>query len=242
MVSDVLVEHAPAGPVLRPADQSGAVILYLPAGPEPDLGTATRLAELTGSTVLCCRYRSRFPDALRDVQDGYRHCQDARHRQDAGSVVVAGERMGAGLAAALLVQLRDSGAGLPRCAVLVSALLDLTMQAKSLRLHAGGDAPTKITELRRRIADYAGGAMLTDPYLSPLYANLHGLAPVRLVVAGTDPLLDDSLTFATRAARSGVEVDLRVRPDAVGFDTAAAIAELVADGPSYRPAGASVNG
>jgi acetyl esterase/lipase len=136
--------------------------------------------------------------------------------------------MGAGLAAALLVQLRDSGAELPRCAVLVSALLDLTMQARSLRLHPGGDAPTRITELRRRVADYAGGALLTDPYLSPIYANLHGLSPVRLAVAGTDPLLDDSLTFAARAARSGVMVDLRVWPDATTLDTARVVADLLA--------------
>jgi hypothetical protein len=36
---------------------------------------------------------------------------------------------------------------------------------------------------------------------------------VQLLAAGTDPLLDDSLGFATRAARSGVTVDLRIRPD-----------------------------
>jgi acetyl esterase/lipase len=229
--NDVRIDDSPVGPVVRPPGHSGTVILYLPAGPgpdqEPDLGTPTRLAELTGSTVVCGHYRSRFPDALRDVHAAYQYCRNA------GSVVVAGERMGAGLAAALLVRLRDSGADLPRCAVLVSALLDLTMQAKSLRLHASGDAPTRITELRRRVADYAAGALLTDPYISPLYANLHGLAPVSLVVDGTDPLLDDSLAFATRAARSGVMVDLRVWPDATGLDTAAAIAGLVTDG---RPA------
>jgi acetyl esterase/lipase len=234
---DVRIEESPVGPVLRPEGHSGTVVLYLPAGPEnagpepePDLGTPTRLAELTGSTVVCGRYRPRFPDALRDVHTAYRYCRNA------GDVVLAGERMGAGLAAALLVRLRDSGADLPRCAVLVSALLDLTMQAKSLRLHAGGDATTRITELRRRVADYAGGALLTDPYISPLYANLHGLAPVRLVVDGTDPLLDDSLAFATRAARSGVQVDLRVWPDATGLDTAVAIADLVAGGHPSRVA------
>ena len=224
MASDVRIENGPVGPVLHPPGEDDTVILYVPGnqdagtGPEPRLDTAVRLAELTGSTVVCCRYRSRFPDALHDVRAGYRYCG----RWD--SVAVAGERMGAGLAAALLVQLRDSGAELPGCAVLVSALLDLTMQARSLRLHVSGDSPVKITELRQRVADYAGGAMLTDPYPSPLYANLHGLAPVQLLVGGADPLLDDSLAFAARAARSGVLVDLRVWPDATSLDAAAATA------------------
>ena len=229
MANDVHIEASAVGSVLYPPSHGDTVILYLPgnqdagAGPDAALDTATRLAELTGSIVVCCSYRSTFPAALQDVQAGYRYCRNA------GPVVVAGERMGAGLAAALLVQLRDSGTELPQRAVLVSALLDLTMEAKSLRLHASGDAPTKITELRRWVADYACGAMLTDPYLSPLYANLHGLAPVQLLVAGTDPLLDDSLAFATRAARSGVAVDLRVWPDASNLDPATAMAEVIVE-------------
>jgi acetyl esterase/lipase len=227
VASDVRIEASPVGPVLYPPGHDETVVLYLPGnqddGTDPALDNAIRLAELTRSVVVCCRYRSTFPAAQQDVHAAYRYCQTA------GSVVVAGERMGAGLAAALLVQLRDSGTPLPQGAVLVSALLDLTMQAKSLRLHAGGDSGVKITELRRRVADYAGGALLTDPYLSPLYANLHGLTPVRLLVAGTDPLLDDSLAFAARAARSGVAVDLRVWPDASSLDaaTAPAVADFI---------------
>ena len=227
MASDVRIETSTVGPVLYPPGHDGTVILYLPgnqgAGQEQPLDTAVRLAELTQSVVVWCRYRSTFPAALQDVHAGYRYCQNT------GPVVVAGERMGAGLAAALLVQLRDSGTPLPQCAVLVSALLDLTMQAKSLRLHASGDSTMKITELRQRVADYAGGALLTDPYLSPLYANLHGLTPVQLLAAGTDPLLDDSLAFAARAARSGVMVDLRVWPDASSLDaaTAPAMADFI---------------
>ena len=64
----------------------------------------------------------------------------------------------------------------------------------------------------------------TDPLLSPLHANLHGLPPVQLLAAGNDVLLDDSLAFAARAARSGVLVDLRVWPDATGLDAVAATA------------------
>jgi len=227
VASDVRIETSSVGPVLYPPGHDETVILYVPgthdAGPKPALDSAIRLAELTQSVVVWCRYRSTFPAALQDVSAGYRYCQNA------GSVVVAGERMGAGLAAALLVQLRDSGTALPQCAVLVSALLDLTMRAKSLRLHASGDCAVQITELRRCVADYAGGAQLTDPYLSPLYANLHGLTPVQLLVAGTDPLLDDSLAFAARAARSGVAVDLRVWPDTTSLDaaTAPAMADFI---------------
>jgi acetyl esterase/lipase len=183
------------------------VILYV-RGNDADPAVAQRLAELTRATVVCPRYRSTYPGAFEDVRAAYRHYKRS------APVALVGERMGAGLAAALLVYLRDLGAALPRCAVLISALLDLTMRANSLSLHARDD----VSKLRQLVADYAGATPLTNPLLSPLYANLHGLAPIQLLVAGTDPLLDDSLSFATRAARDGVTVDLRVAGDDDALD------------------------
>ena len=215
--SGVRVEASPVGPVVHPPRPAETVVLYLhgdrylSAAPESALGLAGDLAARTGAAVVCCRYRPAFPAALVDVHAGYRYSQAA------GPVVVAGERLGAGLAAALLARLRDAGDPLPRCAVLVSALLDLTMQAPSLLLNAAADPAFRVTELRRRVLRYAAGRELTDPRLSPLHANLHGLPPVQLLVAGNDLLLDDSLAFAARAARSGVTVDLRVRPDAASL-------------------------
>jgi epsilon-lactone hydrolase len=213
VAGDIRIENSPVGPVVYPPDHSDAVILYLHGDADPDstMDTAERLARSTGATVVCPRYRSTFPDAFEDARAGYRYCKHA------GPVTVVGERIGAGLAAALLVHLRDLGAALPRSAVFVSGLLDLTMRANSLLLNARADPTSDVTRLKQRVADYAGGAVLTDPLLSPLYANLHGLPPVQLLVAGTDPLLDDSLAFATRAARSRVTVDLRVWPDATSF-------------------------
>jgi epsilon-lactone hydrolase len=217
VTGDVRVEMSSVGPVALPPGPSELVILYLhgdrylSGAPESALGLAGRLALRTGASVVCARYRNAFPAALDDAQAGY--C----YSQAAGPVVVAGERLGAGLTAALLVRLRDAGAALPRCAVLVSGLLDLTMRAPSLLLNGAADASFRVGELRRQVALYAVGTPLTDPLLSPLHANLHGLPPVQILAAGNDVLVDDSLAFAARAARSGVPVDLRIRPDATSL-------------------------
>ncbi|RAY17065.1 alpha/beta hydrolase [Actinomadura craniellae] len=238
MAGELSVEAGPAGPVVRPPDPGETVVLYLysdrylAAAPETALDRAGRLALHTGSTVVCPRLRPDFPAALEDVQNAYLRSRSA------GPVVVAGEQGGAGLAAALLVQLRNSGAAPPRCAVLVSALLDLTLQAPSLQLNAAANPAFDAAELRRRVAGYAADTPLTDPLLNPLYANLHGLPAIQLLVASTDPLLDDSLAFAARAARSGVTVDLRVRSDAADLDAEAgpAMAGFIA---ARTPAAAS---
>lgn len=214
-VGSVLVESSPVGPVVTPPEPTGLVVLFLHGDrqlsgtPDPVLlGPAERLALRTGAVVVCPRYRSSFPGALDDVHAVYDSCR-AR-----GPVALAGERLGAGLAASLLVRLRDMGAAAPQCAVLGSALLDLTLDAPSLLFNAAADPAFDLDELRLRASLYAAGAEPTNPLLSPLHANLHGLPPVQLLVAGTDPLLDDSLGFAARAARSGVVVDLRVSEDA----------------------------
>ncbi|MEU6642860.1 alpha/beta hydrolase [Saccharomonospora sp. NPDC046836] len=214
MAGEISVEESHVGPVVRPADDSGMVILYLhdeAGNPQQALGTAERLTVLTGATTVCPRYRPGFPAALIDAHSGY------SHGQAAGPVVVIGEGIGAALATAMMMQLRDSEATPPRGAVLLSALLDLSLETKSLLFNASTDPRFDITALRRRIADYARGVPLTDARLSPLYANLHGLPAVQLLVAGTDPLLDDSLAFATRAARSRVAVDLHVWPETDSF-------------------------
>lgn len=217
MRSETRVETGSVGVVVRPPNPTETVVLYLPGDRrlpgalEPAPGLAERLSLHTGAVVVAPRHRTAFPAALEDVHAAYDYCRTQ------GPVAVVGERQGAGLAAALLLRLRDLGEPPPQCGVLVSALLDLTMQAASLQLNATADPTFDVAELGRWAERYAAGTAPTNPLLSPLLANLHGLPPIQLLVAGTDPLLDDSVEFANRAARSGVTVDLHVRPDAASL-------------------------
>lgn len=54
------------------------------------------------------------------------------------------------------------------------------------------------------------GADAGDPYASPLRAeHLRDLPPATIVVAGFDPLRDESIAYAERLRADGVDVDLR---------------------------------
>ncbi|MET8976537.1 alpha/beta hydrolase fold domain-containing protein [Streptomyces sp. NPDC004539] len=216
MASEVRVEEGPFGPEVHPEGASPAdrTLLYLHGDPrlagtpQDALPTARELARRTGQSVVCARYRPRFPLALDDVHAAWEHCH-AR-----GPVAVAGKRLGATLAAALLLRLRDTDATPPTCAVLTSPILDFTLDAPSLYFNAAADRTVDADTLRLRAAAYIGLTPPTDPLLSPLHGNLHGLPPVQVHAAGTEVLLDDALSFATRAAHSGVAVDLRIYEDA----------------------------
>lgn len=77
------------------------------------------------------------------------------------------------------------------------------------------------TPAGRRIADeyflraYCGSAAdRTHPDISPIYADLSDLPPTLVVVGAADILLEDNLAMAARLLAAGVEVDLRVYPEA----------------------------
>jgi acetyl esterase/lipase len=55
--------------------------------------------------------------------------------------------------------------------------------------------------------------------ISPLYADLSGLAPALFTVGGADPLLDDTLFMAARWQIAGNEAELGFYPECPhGFD------------------------
>ena len=57
---------------------------------------------------------------------------------------------------------------------------------------------------------YAGGRLLNDPEISPLYAPVQGFPPTIITTGTRDLLLSDSARLSTKLRAAGVTVDLRV--------------------------------
>jgi acetyl esterase/lipase len=57
---------------------------------------------------------------------------------------------------------------------------------------------------------YYGNHDPEDPWISPLYGDLHGLPPLYINVGGYETMLDDSTRFAAKAKSAGVDVTLTV--------------------------------
>jgi epsilon-lactone hydrolase len=66
--------------------------------------------------------------------------------------------------------------------------------------------------LRRRVSDYAGAADPSTGGLSPLFADLRGIAPLLIQAGSHEVLLDDATRLATIAASAGVAVQHDVTP------------------------------
>jgi epsilon-lactone hydrolase len=185
---------------------------YAVGDPETSLGLVANLARRTGAEVVSVDYRlapeHRYPAAVDDALTAYRALLDTG--DDPARIAVMGESAGAGLAVATLLAARRAGLPQPAAALLLSPWADLTQSGRSLESKAEADPSMTATALRVRAADYLGGADPRGELVSPVLADLRGLAPLLIQAGSHEVLLDDAVRLAARAAECDVDVTLDI--------------------------------
>lgn len=149
-----------------------------------------------------------FPAALDDVGIAYEWLLASGISPD--SIVLVGDSAGGNLVLALLVQLRDQGKPLPRSAVCLSPTTDLTLSGDTWTLNARKDLLLDPEKIRAVIDLYLQGTDPRTPLASPLYADLHALPPLLILVGSDEQLLSDATRFAAKAQAAGVTVTLEI--------------------------------
>jgi acetyl esterase/lipase len=176
---------------------------------------AGHLAKAAGCRALSVGYRLApehpHPAALVDALIAYRWL--LARGVDASQVAVGGDSAGGGLAAALLLRLRDEGLSPPAAGVLLSPWVDLAMTGESLASRADVDVRQDPAGTSWCARLYLGGHDPRDPYASPLYGDLTGLPPLYIQAGDWDILVDDSHRLAEKARGCGVDVRLDLFPE-----------------------------
>jgi epsilon-lactone hydrolase len=126
--------------------------------------------------------------------------------------VLAGDSAGGNLALCLQLRLRDLRREQARAAVLYSPWLDLTASRASCRT---GDVIDygQTSFLLQHARDFAGAVPLTDARVSPINAELSGLAPLFVVLGGAERLFDEGAELVERARLAAVKTELCVVQD-----------------------------
>ncbi len=211
----------PAEWVAAPGADVRRVILHLHGGgyasgsPASVRDLAWRLSEAARCRVLVPDYRLApehpFPAAIEDAASTYRYLLSSGFAP--ASIAVTGDSAGGGLALGSLVKLRDDGAPMPAAACCFSPCTDLALTGRTLTTNRDADPMVSAEALPQTAAWYLGSTPATNPYASPLYADVRGLPPTLLHVGSTEVLLDDSRRLAENMRSAKVEVELRIWPD-----------------------------
>jgi monoterpene epsilon-lactone hydrolase len=196
-------------------------ILYLHGGgyyfcsPQSHRSLVFELARRANARTFSLEYRlapeHRFPVALDDAVAAYRRL--LVDGVSAGSIVIAGDSAGGGLALATLVALRDAGDPLPAGGLLFSPWTDLAATGDTIHTNDGRDPMFSGPAIAHAAQIYLGDTSSTHPYASPLYADLHGLPPLLLQAGDTEVLLDDTRRVAEKARAAGVRVECEIWPE-----------------------------
>lgn len=166
-------------------------------------GLAAQLSERSGASVILPDYPLAPKAQVGEVTDFANSVFDyALGRWT--SVKIGGGSAGGNLALALALHRKDKALSQPEHVLLMSPWVDLEMS------HPANDGPSDevcfsdATDLRRAAKLYAGDVPVTDPRVSPTFADLSVIAPLSIFTGDVDLLHADILIFAEKAKAAGV--------------------------------------
>ncbi|MFL5873419.1 MAG: alpha/beta hydrolase [Solirubrobacterales bacterium] len=224
----------PAGPlgarlyIPHAAADPGPLLVYFHGGGwvigdlETHDGPCRFIAANSGARVLAVDYRLApehpFPAAAEDACAAYAWVASnaAQLGADPARVGVGGDSAGANLAAVASLHARDEGLTPPAMQLLIYPVIVADEELPSRRTFGDGFLLTR-PDMDFFEANYLpAGADRSDPRVSVVRAaDLSGLPPAHLAIAGFDPLRDEGIAFARRLEEAGVPVSLRLHPGLV---------------------------
>jgi acetyl esterase/lipase len=196
---------------------SRQAILYFHGGGFVACGLRThrrmiaRISQAAGMPVLSVAYRMqpRVPiqTTIDDCVDAYRLLLTTRDPED---IVVAGDSAGGYLA--FMAPLHALRAGLPRPAGIaaLSPFADLDIDPKIAHANAAIDPYIPAKRMWDMVHTCFPGAEPTDPWLSPVHADLGGLPPVLIQAGAIEVILADAELMAERLGAAGVPCTLQI--------------------------------
>lgn len=208
--------------LLTPKDaDSQSVMLYLHGGGyvvgsiNSHKAFVGKIAKTTGITALLIDYRLApehpCPAAVDDALAAYLWLLEQGTKPE--NIVIAGDSAGGGLTLATLLAIKQQKHPMPATAICLSPWTDLAATGESVKTEANSDPMIDASQLVHWGKHYAGECDLTDPFVSPLYADLTGFPPLFIQVGFNEVLRDDSVRLHHRAMAAGIAVDLEVWDD-----------------------------
>jgi monoterpene epsilon-lactone hydrolase len=178
---------------------------------------AYRISRAADARVLVADYRLApehpFPAPMNDALSAYRWARDL---PGVRRVAFVGDSAGGGLVVSALLVLRDDGDPPPAPSAVCSPLVDLAGEGESVLTRAHLDPLPAAALIQAMGGAYLGGLLPKEnPLASPLYADLHGLPSLLVMVGTNEGLYDDAVRLVAKIRAAGGIAELEVGEDMV---------------------------
>jgi acetyl esterase/lipase len=188
--------------------------VYVIGSADSSVPLVADLSRRTNARVISVDYRlapeNPYPAAVEDAKAAYQGL--LAQGVNPGNIAFAGESAGGGLAVAALLAGKDADMPMPSAVFAMSPWVDLTLSGNTIVDKQESDPTLTGEGLRLRVGDYVADGRPSNPYISPIFADLRGLPPMLIQVGSHEILLSDAVRLAERAANDDVAVTLDVVP------------------------------
>lgn len=191
----------------------GRVLIYSHGGgytlfsKDTHKGLIAKLATEFQAQAIAFNYRLapeyKFPAPVHDGLSLYRHLLE-KGIISPEHTILAGDSAGGGLTLALMLAMKDEKLPLPKAAVLLSPLTDLSASSASMSENAEKDVMLSQAIISKFNREYLAHHEVHHPYASPLFGDLKGLPPIFIQAVTDEVLRDDSTRLADKLHEAGV--------------------------------------
>ncbi len=184
-------------------------VLYLHGGgwcigsPENYDLSNRKLAMTAGVRVICPRYRLSpeypYPAGFEDCCHVYEYLLKENHHK---KIFVAGDSVGGGFAAALILKMHDDNKPLPDGALFLSPATDMRLENySSYNLFSKNNIMIDQGLIGLIRGAYVEGDFWDLPYVSPMRGNLSCFPKTFIMIGAEDPLYDENWCFVNKIAK-----------------------------------------
>jgi acetyl esterase/lipase len=170
----------------------------------------TKLSKYNRCRVFSFNYRLApeypYPAALEDAYKAWEYVLSLGYEPK--HITIAGDSAGGNLALCLTLLLKGKNEPLAKCLVLFSPWTDMTSSGDSYHANEVLDPILDNDYIKRAANCYLGQACATDPFVSPIFADLRGFPPVYIQVGTNEILYDDSYSLYTKLLKDNVYAKL----------------------------------
>ena len=203
-------------PLTVPARKKDRVLINLHGGGfNADWGSEIEsipVANLTQTKVVAVLYslapEHPFPTAVNEVVEVYKELLKNYKPQNIG---IYGTSAGAILTAEVAARFRQLNLPLPAALGIFSGSGDFSKFGDSRSIYGGKGLSGPLSPpTDKPDTGYTGTTALTDPVLSPIYADLKGFPPTLFLTSGRDQLLSNTVNLHRAFVNAGVNAQLIV--------------------------------